>query len=360
MAFRSIFAICALGLGCHLPVVAAPFDDAVLRTADSITAALAKAGSRTVVVADIEDLSGGSTVAGRFLAEELSSRLVGRSAFTLVDRAAVLQVLRRENRTARDLDDPVVQDLIARSLNVTTMVKGTLVMAGGALRLNLKVVDLSSKSVIGAVLTDIPATESLSAMFQQPAAVSADRRPESGPSAAQPAPGQRAARTKLVAKPVEAHFRYSAVQVRIDVVGAEQTSCCTVLTLTATPVRSRPTTRDDIDESVFLTLVSAKASAYLVDERGDQKPFKSASGLPDGDPPDQARFLASHGWSPGRELAVGIPMRFSLEFEGRVDLNSPFHLAAKLASSTWRSRRPREAIEVNAAFRSIRLEEEGR
>lgn len=339
-----------LALAVSSAAEAAPYDDSLNGAVASLAASLSRNNVATVAVADFADLRGDVSEIGRFVAEEISSRLVGQGKFRVVDRAALMQLLKRENKNAADLDDPVVQDTIARTLNVTALVKGSLIMVGGAFRLNMKVIDTSSRSMIGTVLVEIPATESLTAMQRPAQAVRNAARPsrEALPAAA------GAATAAVHAKPVDVVVG-SIGALRVEVTTAENTDCCSVLTLTMTPLR-RSAMSGQGAPSAKVVLFNPKVAAYLVDARGEQKPFRAARGMPVVDSHDPYRLVRMADFE-GREVPFQVNVRFSLEFGSRIDFTQKTDLTFKLLYTDSSPGQYAHVEEVVAVIRSIAFDQ---
>lgn len=327
---------------------AAPYDDSLNGAVASLAASLSRSNVATVAVADFADLGGDVSEIGRFVAEEISSRLVGQGKFRVVDRAALMQLLKRENKNAADLDDPVVQDTIARTLNVSALIKGSLIMVGGAFRLNMKVIDTSSRSMIGTVLVEIPATESLTAMQRPAQAVGNAARP---PRDALPASVGTPTVAAVRAKPVDVRVGWGT-SLRVEVTAAENTDCCSVLTLTITPLRHSGTGAT----SAKVVLFNPKVAAYLVDARGEQKPFRAARGMPVVDSHDPYRMVRTADLA-GREIPFQVNARLSLEFGSRIDFTQKTDLTFKLLYTDSSPGQLAHVEEVVAVIRSIAFDQ---
>jgi TolB-like protein len=162
--------------------------------AASISEAIEKAGKTSVAVVDFSDLQGSVTELGRFMAEELSVRLItSGKGISIVDRASLRFIVAEQKLTIAGLVNPENAKKLGQMAGVDALVMGTITPLGDSIRVTLKVVATDTVRVVAAAAGSIAKTPAITELLS--------RGIETPGAGARPAqvtlPAPSAARTKV-------------------------------------------------------------------------------------------------------------------------------------------------------------------
>jgi TolB-like protein len=119
-------------------------------------------------VLDFTDLQGIPTELGRYLAQELSDKLVSQgNRFTLVDRANLQFLLRENKMSAEGLLNPATTRELGKIVGIDTVIMGTTTPLGKNIRLSVRAVDVETGKIVGSQSTTIFASDELSILFNR-------------------------------------------------------------------------------------------------------------------------------------------------------------------------------------------------
>ncbi|HLI92069.1 MAG TPA: FlgO family outer membrane protein [Puia sp.] len=121
------------------------------------------AGNRHIVtVADFTDLQGKVTELGRFISEELSTRLViDAKNFNVVERIQLAAILKEHQISISGLVDPATIRKLGQFAGVDAIVTGTFVPFSDSVRLTAKVLDVSTARVMAVSTAELPRTKAI-------------------------------------------------------------------------------------------------------------------------------------------------------------------------------------------------------
>jgi len=170
---RKYFARCMVGLALvaslYSPWVSAQTYESDLRTlAGNLAARLEAAKLRSVTVIDFTDLQGTPTELGRFLAQELSDKLVGATnTISVVDRANV-QFLLRENKLSIDrMLTPETSRKLGNLIGVDTIMIGTTTPIGDAFRLSVRAISVDTGRIVGSNAVTLSPSKDLAQLYNR-------------------------------------------------------------------------------------------------------------------------------------------------------------------------------------------------
>jgi TolB-like protein len=137
--------------------------DASMRAlASSLAASLERSRLVSVTVLDLADLQGRPTELGRYLAQELSDKLVGASdKVSVVDRANLLHLLRENKLSIEGLINPETSRRLGKLVGVDSILVGSITPIGDTFRVNVRVIGVETGKVVGAQATNLSATRDL-------------------------------------------------------------------------------------------------------------------------------------------------------------------------------------------------------
>lgn len=107
--------------------------------------------TKTLAVSDFTDLRGEVTELGRFLAEEFSIALAVTGGVEVVDRIHLRALMRRHGIPDTGLLDPAGAQKVGQLAGVDMLLTGTLTPLEKAIRITVKLLDLGTAKVLGAV-----------------------------------------------------------------------------------------------------------------------------------------------------------------------------------------------------------------
>jgi TolB-like protein len=110
-----------------------------------------KSGLMTVAVFDIENLSPDDSTGedlGVLLSSEIVGRLSTKPGVQIIERQKILSVLQELKLGSSELADESVRLKVGRMLGARRMVFGSYLVAGGRMRLDLRIVDVESGRIL--------------------------------------------------------------------------------------------------------------------------------------------------------------------------------------------------------------------
>jgi len=178
----------AIGLKVALTICAAGaqgYEDDLRTIATSLTASLEEANQHSSTVLDFTDLQGSPTELGRFLAQELSDKLVAASKkISVVDRANLQVLLREHNLSVEGLINPESIQKIGNLIGIDTVIVGTTTPLGDTIRLSVRAISVEKGKIVASQSMNLPATGPILALSGRVVPLTS---PNEGPSPSPPA-----------------------------------------------------------------------------------------------------------------------------------------------------------------------------
>ena len=148
-------------------------DEGLNTIADQISESVISEKIRTVAVMDFNDLQGNVTLLGRFIEEELVTRLFQANQFKVIERSLLEKALEELKFNLSDLVDPSVAKQLGKMVGADAIVTGTITDLGQSIKINARIIAVESGEVIGAsgakVVKDASVGEMLKKMIGKPA-----------------------------------------------------------------------------------------------------------------------------------------------------------------------------------------------
>jgi len=101
----------------------------------------------TVAVVEFADLEGNVTNFGRFMAEELITRLHETEKFKVIERQLLNQVIKEQKLTLSGIVDPASAKQLGRVLGVDAIVSGSITDLGKTLRVNARLISTETGEI---------------------------------------------------------------------------------------------------------------------------------------------------------------------------------------------------------------------
>lgn len=145
-----------------------PAGDMEGRIADltqQITREMSENQKRTVAVVEFVDLKGRVTDFGRFLAEELITRLYQTRKFKVIERQLLNKIISEQKLSLTGIIDQTSAQKLGRLLGVDAIASGTVTDLGRTLKINARLIDTSTAEVFAVASTEIVKDESVSKLM---------------------------------------------------------------------------------------------------------------------------------------------------------------------------------------------------
>lgn len=189
----------ALVVGMLVPAelrAAADLDEGVEELAREIQRQIARLGRKAVAVVDFSDLEGRITLLGRFVADELSARLVRGGEVRVVDRQHLGRVIEEQKLAIYGVTSPAAVRRLGQLVGADVLVVGTVTDLGEQVRVTAKVLSTRSGEIVGSAQTTVPKDDTVRRLLSgaPPRAGAAGGPPERG--------GARPGATSLESLPV--------------------------------------------------------------------------------------------------------------------------------------------------------------
>lgn len=125
-------------------------DQGLDEIAQKVTKSIPAGAKKTVAVMDFNSIEGGVTVFGRFIGEELITKLFESERFKVIERSLLEKALEELKFNTSDLVDPSVAKQLGKVVGADAIVTGTLSDLGQSVKINARVIMVESGEVIGA------------------------------------------------------------------------------------------------------------------------------------------------------------------------------------------------------------------
>jgi curli biogenesis system outer membrane secretion channel CsgG len=140
-------------------------DTSLRTTATGIAAAMERANLSSVTVLDLTDLQGRPTELGRFLAQELSDKMVGASPrVSVVDRTNLMYLLRENKLSIDGLINPETSRKLGKLIGVDTILVGSITPLSDGFRVNVRAVAVETGRVVTAQSISLPPSADLTVL----------------------------------------------------------------------------------------------------------------------------------------------------------------------------------------------------
>ncbi|AZO32524.1 FlgO family outer membrane protein [Mesorhizobium sp. M1B.F.Ca.ET.045.04.1.1] len=158
--------LCSLLLLLGLQTGAIAYDDDLQKVAEKLIAQLETAGQARATVLDFTDLQGQQNELGRFLAQELSDKLIGAAkSVSFLDRAGLQYLLKENKLSAEGLVNPETTRKLGNLIGVDTLIVGTATPLGKKIRLSVRAIAVETGKIVGSQSVTLPPDDELLALY---------------------------------------------------------------------------------------------------------------------------------------------------------------------------------------------------
>ncbi len=169
-------------------------DQRVADLSEQISTEMTENRKRTIAVVEFVDLKGSVTDFGRYLSEELITRLFQTKKFTVIERQMLNKVIAEQKLTLTGTFDQSSARQLGRLLGVDAICSGTVGDLGQRLKVNARLISTETGAIFAVASTEILKDESVTRLMA--GVTVSSNRPTDTPNTR----GRNAAQT------VEAHF----------------------------------------------------------------------------------------------------------------------------------------------------------
>ncbi|HEX8187738.1 MAG TPA: FlgO family outer membrane protein, partial [Pyrinomonadaceae bacterium] len=147
----------------------------------------------TVAVVEFTDLQGNTTDFGRFLAEELITRLMETEKFRVIERQLLNKIIAEQKLSLTGVIDPASAKQLGKILGVEAIVAGTVTNLSQSLKVNARLVSTETGEIFSVASAEIFKDESVTGLLANGGGASPAPAPKPTPKAAEASrpPAQR-------------------------------------------------------------------------------------------------------------------------------------------------------------------------
>ena len=128
---------------------------------------MTEGAKKKVAVIEFSDLRGNVSEFGKYLAEELITRLFITRKFEVIERRLLNKVLSEQKLSLSDLIDPDSIVDLGKILGVDAIVSGTITDLGKSLKVNARIISTETGSVFAVAATEIAKDETVRNLISQ-------------------------------------------------------------------------------------------------------------------------------------------------------------------------------------------------
>lgn len=139
----------------------ANLDQRVAELSKQISDGLTENQKRTIAVVEFVDLKGNVTDFGRFLAEELITRLYQTKKFKVIERQLLNKVVTEQKLSLTGMIDQTSAQKLGRLLGVDAIASGTVTDLGKNLRVNARLINTGTGEIFAVAAVEITKDESV-------------------------------------------------------------------------------------------------------------------------------------------------------------------------------------------------------
>ncbi len=135
--------------------------------AKQISESMVKTEKKKIAVVELTDLDDNTTRFGQFIAEELITQLFMMSPgkFEVVERRQLAKLLKEQKLGAKGLLEPESMKRIGKLLGVDAIVSGSYTDLGNTIKINARLISVSTASIFAVASTNIPKVGTVEALL---------------------------------------------------------------------------------------------------------------------------------------------------------------------------------------------------
>tara|TARA_R110002012_G_scaffold208038_4_gene378073 strand:+ start:9046 stop:10026 length:981 start_codon:yes stop_codon:yes gene_type:complete len=142
-------------------------DEAVGALAEELGAQLGEEGTERLAIFSFSDLNGFESALGDFISEELTTSLFGVGDFQIVERTELNRVIQEHELYASGIFDTDTIAELGKFLAIDALVTGTITRFDESVRINSKVIDISTGRIFAAAAVTLPRDSMVDSLLKQ-------------------------------------------------------------------------------------------------------------------------------------------------------------------------------------------------
>jgi len=238
-------------------------DQRIADLAQQIDTAMTQQRKTAIAVVEFSDLQGNVTDFGRFLAEELITRLHATRKFRVIERLLLNRIIAEQRLSLSGLVDPNSAKQLGRLLSVDAIASGTIAELAQSLRVNARLISTETGEIFAVAAVEIFKDESVMRLMAS-GAITASAASGAGTTVAR-------RKTEFTDKMVELAFGYDPPLLRVRLVSVE--------VLEQGRLRINMLADNLCTCKLPFLLDSPEDKHWVIDQTGQPHPFREATGL---------------------------------------------------------------------------------
>jgi TolB-like protein len=183
-------------------------DQRIVELSQQIATEMTEYQKTTIAVVEFSDLQGNVTDFGRFLAEELITRLYQTKKFKVIERQLLNKIINEQKLTLTGLVDPSSAKQLGKLLGVDAIASGTITDLAQSLRVNARLISTETGELFSVASTEIFKDESVMKLMKTGSATTTNNNNEFTSSTAKPV-------KNLVQKVEAENFTFELKEVKV-------------------------------------------------------------------------------------------------------------------------------------------------
>ena len=164
IAFVLCFCFCFSSLALHARPQSG-LDQRVSDLSKQIADKMSAKQKTTIAVIEFTDLQGNVTDFGRFLAEELITRLYDAGAFKVIERQLLNRIIAEQKLSLTGVVDPASAKQLGKILGVDAIVSGTISNMAQSIRVNARLISTETGEIFAVASTEVFKDESVTGLL---------------------------------------------------------------------------------------------------------------------------------------------------------------------------------------------------
>lgn len=308
------FILWTVGLAYLFPLIASAqggLDQRIADLSNQISKEMTLYQKATIAVVEFTDLQGRVTDLGRFLAEELITKLHLTRKFKVVERQLLNKALSEQALSLTGVIDPNSAKQLGRMLGVDAIASGTITDLTQSLKVNARLISTETGEVFAVASTEIFKDESVIRLMENGFANLSISTPKP-----KPIPTTRS--TAFSGKGISPGMKFEFEDKVFEVQKRFRLRLVSIEFLEENVPKVNMTVETTYEKTSAYFLADAKIHTYVVDQTGEPYSFKEGIQLSD-DPKK---------W---KELPPGIPLKFSIVFAALPSTTEKLSLVVRMS-----------------------------
>ena len=164
--FLALFSLLGLFLSSAVSYAASELDNRLDELTQQITQKMGEKSKKKIAVVEFSDLNGNVTDFGKYLSEELITRLVNSGKFEdVIERKLLAKIINEHKLSLTDIVDPSSAKQLGKILGVDAIVSGTVSDLGSNLKVNARLIGTEKGSIFAAASVSITKDESVNRLM---------------------------------------------------------------------------------------------------------------------------------------------------------------------------------------------------